>query len=206
MTGPDDSLSHACDDRRLTRAAHVSIEVRAHGDARLHVELDAVLRDALKDRRLDDPWSDRRLERFEHVTPRQVDGRRPLPLQRNLRTLGRDHGQRHLLDAAARQIVRLHLVDGQRQAGLACAHEVRHDDARLNPHQPHADERDDREWDSGRDRADPHSQQKVVQEEQEPDDDRQDHHRAEETHSGHQSLLTSPRGEHARRYGRLRPG
>ena len=61
---------------------------------RAFIELDAVLRDP-EDRRLDD-GCDRRLERFEHVTC--AKSWPPPPPLSGICTLGRDHGQRHLLD------------------------------------------------------------------------------------------------------------
>ena len=56
---------------------------------------------------------DRGLQRLDHVAAGQVDGRGALPVQRNLRALRGDHRERHLLDVAAGEIVRLHLIDGQ---------------------------------------------------------------------------------------------
>ena len=142
--GRDDAFADARDDRRFARAADVAVEIAAHGDPRFDVELNAVLRDALEDRRLDHLRVHRRLQRFEHVAAGQIDRRGALPFQRNLRALRGDHGEHDVLDVAAGQVVRLHLIDRQRQAGLARAHEVGDDDARRNADEAHADQRDDR--------------------------------------------------------------
>ena len=162
-----DALADARDDRRLARAADVAVEVAAHRDARLDVQLNAVLRDALEDRRLDDLRIDRRLQRFEHVAPGEIDRGRALPFERNLRALRGDHRERDVVDVAAGEVVRLHLIDGQRQAGLARAHEVGDDEAGRDADQAHPDQRDDRERHARGDRANPQAERKVVQEDQE---------------------------------------
>jgi hypothetical protein len=151
------------DDRRLAGAADVAVEVGAHRDPRFDVELDAVLSDALEQRRLDDLGVHRGLQRFEHVAAREVDRRRALPLQRNLRALRRDHRQRHLVDVAARQDVRLQLIDGERQPGLARAHQVRDEQSGRHADDPHADERADRERHTGRHRANPQTEREIVE-------------------------------------------
>ena len=163
--GADDAFADARDDRRLARTADIAVEVRAHGDPRFDVELDAVLRDALEDRRLDHLRVDRGLQRFEDVAAGEVDRGGALPLERNLRALRGDHRQHDLVDVAAGQDVRLQLIDGKRQARLARAHKSATMDAGRNADDAHADQRADRERHAGRDRADPQPERKVVQEE-----------------------------------------
>jgi len=99
--GGDDAFTDARDDRGFARAADVAVEVAAHRDARLDVELNAVLRDALERRRFDDFRRDRGLQRFEHVAPGEVDRGGALPFQRNLRALCGDHRQGDVLDVTA---------------------------------------------------------------------------------------------------------
>ena len=174
----NDAFADARDDRLFAGAADVAIEVAAHRDTRLDVELNAVLRDALERRRLDDLGSDRGLERFDDVAPGQIDRRGALPVQRNLRALCGDHRERHVLYVAAGEKVRLHLIDGEIQAGLARAHVVRHDDAGRYADEPHAHERNDPERHARRDGADPGSDRKVIQKYEKEDDryDEDDHH------------------------------
>ena len=159
----NDAFTDARDDRRFARAADIAFEVAAHGDTRFDVELNAVLRDALKDRCFDHPRVDRRLQRFEHVAAGQIDRGRALPLQRNLGALRGDHGQRDVLDVAAGKDVRLQLVDRNLQPRFARPHQVRNDDARRNADEPHADERADRQRNARGDRSNPQSKRKIIE-------------------------------------------
>ena len=114
----------------------------------------------------------RGLQRFEHVAAGQVDRRRALPLQRNLRALRGDHRQRDIFDVAAGQHVRLQLIDGERQA-RPCARARRFAtiDAGRNADHAHPDQRADRKRHAGGDRADPQPEREVVQQQYQDDED-----------------------------------
>ena len=159
----NDAFADTRNDRLFACAADVAIEVASHRDTRFDVELNAVLGDALERRRLDDLRSDRGLERFDDVAPRKIDRCGTLPVERNLRALGGDHGERHVLHVASGEKVRLHLIHGEIQAGLARAHVVRDNDAGRYADQPHAHERNDAERHARSDGTNPGSDRKVIQ-------------------------------------------
>ena len=80
--GADDAFADAGDDRLFGRAADQLVEVRPHGDAGLHLELNAVLGDGVERlaacrvlrRAVDHLGIDARLHGLEHVAAGQVDG------------------------------------------------------------------------------------------------------------------------------------
>ena len=189
----DDAFADARHDRRLARTSHVAVEIAAHRDARLDVQLNAVLRHALEDRRFDDLRIYRRLQCLQHVAAREIDRGRALPNERNLGALRGDHRQRNVLNVAAGKVVRLHLVDRQVQAGLTRAHVVGDDDAGRNADEPHAHERDDAQRHARGDRADPQPDREVVHEREKEDDRDDDDDRR--TDCNHETLLTDNSGD-----------
>ncbi len=106
----NNAFTDARHDSRFARAADVTVEIASHGNPGFDVELNAVLRNALEDRRFDDFGVHRRLQRLKHVAAGQVDCGRALPFQRNLRALRRDHREHAVFDVAARQVMRLQLI------------------------------------------------------------------------------------------------
>ena len=161
-----DALADARDDRRLARAAHEPVDIRAHRHARLDLELDAVLCDRRDDRCLDDLRIDAHLHRLQDVAPREVDGRAALERQRDLRAVRRDQRVDHLVDIAAREIMRLELVDLHVEPRLVRLDERQDDRRRRHAAHPHADERQDAHIHIRGQRGDPEPERHEMQKQQ----------------------------------------
>jgi len=102
----------------LAGAADEPVDVRAHRHARDDLDGDAVLGHGGDARRGDDLRVDAHLHGFENVAAGQVDGGCPLERHVDARLVGRDQRRHDVADVPAREVVRLELIDGQRDAGF----------------------------------------------------------------------------------------
>ena len=110
----DDALADAGDDRLVGGPADQPVDVGPDGHLGLHLELDAVLGDAV-DRlpalgrvgAVDDLGIDARLHGLEHVAAGQVDRGGPLVRQRDVGPVGGDQGADDVGHVAAGQVVGL---------------------------------------------------------------------------------------------------
>ena len=122
----NDTLADARDDGFLARAADQSVDVGAHGNARLGAQLDAVLGYCGDYRGFDYLRVNAHLHGHQHVAARQVDCGRAGELQRYARALRRDKRVDHAVDVTARQQVGFKSVDRYVQTGLGALNQRQH--------------------------------------------------------------------------------
>ena len=115
--GGDDALADPGDDGLFGGAADEAIEIGAHRDPRLHLELDAVAGDAvdgiprhLPRGYVDDLRVDRGADRLLHVAPGQVDRAGAVVVEHDVGLVRRDERLHHARDVAAREEVGFELV------------------------------------------------------------------------------------------------
>jgi len=107
--GGHDRFADAGDDGFLGGAADEAIEIGTDGDARLAFELNTVLGHGVKGvsplaflGAIDDSGLDDREDGFQDVVSGEIDGRRAVEIQRDLRLVGRDEAHDHAGDIAPR--------------------------------------------------------------------------------------------------------
>ena len=150
--GRDDALADAGNDRLFRRSANQLLQVRADRHPGSNAQFHAVLGDGAERRlaaaarigTIDDLRMDAGPHRIHHIASRQVDGRRSIEVQVDVRPMRRDDGMDHVHHVAARQIMSLQARRADAgaaidvQAGLR-GHDLRlHDDPRVHLAKSHA--------------------------------------------------------------------
>ena len=138
--GAHHAFADARDDRLLAGTADQPVDVGANRHARDRDQLDSVFGDRGDLRRLDDFRNDRHLDRFENIAAGQIDGGGALERQRDVGLIRRDHGVDQPDDIAAREEMRLEIVERNIQPGFDRADARGDDGSRRHPPESHADE------------------------------------------------------------------
>src|SRR5574344_3004909 len=138
--GGHDAFADAGDDRFFPCAADELLNACAHRDAGDRVKLNTVEGDCAYARRFNDFRVHGHLHRFEHVAPGEVDRRRLLEVELDVRLVRGDERLDHAEDVTARHVVRFEEVRFDGEPCLAAQDARVHDDFGRNFAEPHADE------------------------------------------------------------------
>ena len=183
----NDALANARNDRLLARAADQTLNVCAHGHARLGAQFDTVLRDDRNDRRLDDLGVNTHLHSLQDVASGKVNRAGLREIQLDIRAARRNERGDHTVEIAAGKVVRFHLADLHIQSGFFGLNQRRHDLCRGNPADFHTHEGKNRNMHAGSQRRNPQPQRNKAQK----NDDRNDDDKNQNDTFEHDLLLLS---------------
>jgi hypothetical protein len=121
------------------------------------------------------------LNRLEDVPAGQIDRRSLLERERDLRLIRRDQGVHHPLHVPAGEVVDLEIVDREIQTSLPPGNQRIHDGRRIHLSETHAEQGEERDSHTRRERPDPEAYWDEPEEDDEEDegDEDQRQHQAE---------------------------
>ena len=114
----NNTLAYAGNNSSLTGTAYQTVDVSAHGYARLNLQLDAILSHGADHRCFDNLGVNAHLHSLQHVTTCQIDGAATFKAQIDLCSVSSNQSINNAVHIAACQIMSLQLVYVHIQASL----------------------------------------------------------------------------------------
>ena len=167
-----DAFANPGNDGLFAGTTDQTIDIGAHCHPRRRLHLNTIFGDGSDQGRVDDLRIHRHLDRFQHITTRQIDRRSPFEGQFDIGLVCRDQSKDDGLNIATGQIVCFHALQRHVDAGLVSADLGSHDRTGGHLAQPHSYQvAENADFDTGEVGCDPQSDRYEVREQTQENDE-----------------------------------